>query len=831
MHALGHLSIRTKLSAGFALALALNVTVGLFALFQLQTLSDFATDVTESWLPEVENLGLIKHAMTEHRLLAERRLETRDVRQIASIAENMDRAAEAVAEGARTFAEKADEDEEHTLMRGFLAQWTLYRESLDSMLDRLESGDEEAAQANLRAGPLSVFQSTEARIDALLDVVNEEGIEAAEEGHQTYWRFFALTVALILLAAICLGGAVAWVTRNISTPIRQISDAMRRLTAGDRSVGIDTSRERHDEIGDLITAAAGYRDSLVETQRLAEEATLERERLDAAINNMPIGVSMFDASKRLIICNRTYIDMYSVPTELTVPGTDLLPMLRQRVKAGVYSGDDPERYIKNLVEKVDRHEPYIDLIELRDGRVLSLTYQPMPSGGWVSLHEDVTARRKIEARIAHMARHDALTDLPNRILFHERVEAALEARKDEEKVAILCLDLDQFKAVNDTLGHPIGDELLCNVAARLRNAVRESDAVARLGGDEFAIVQVGEDQPLGATALAERIIENLNVPYEIGGHEVISGTSIGIAVAPSDGTDADVLLKDADMALYRAKHDGRGTYRFFEPEMDARMQARRLLELDLRRALAMKEFVVHYQPLLDLRSNEISGFEALLRWAHPERGIVSPGEFIPIAEEIGLIVPIGAWVLRQACMDAVRWPDHITVAVNLSPVQFKDKKLLQTVITALAVSKLPANRLELEITESVLLNESESTLATMNQLHALGVRIAMDDFGTGYSSLSYLRSFPFDKIKIDRSFIQDASEKGTSIAIIRAVTGIGTSLGIGSTAEGVETAEQLMRARQEGCTEVQGYFVSKPRPASEIGEFLMAREGLAIDAA
>jgi diguanylate cyclase (GGDEF)-like protein/PAS domain S-box-containing protein len=430
---------------------------------------------------------------------------------------------------------------------------------------------------------------------------------------------------------------------------------------------------------------------------------------------------------------------------------------------------------------------------------------------------DVTERKQAEARIAHMAQHDALTGLPNRVLFHQRLDAAL-AQLDHRGglLAVHCLDLDHFKSVNDTLGHPIGDELLKLVADRLRGCTREPDTIARLGGDEFAVIQRDITHPREANDLAARLIAALSANYDIQHHEVVIGASIGIALAPSDGKAADILLRNADMALYRAKADGRGTSHFFEAEMDRRIQARRVLELDLRKAFANNEFDLHYQPLVNLHTDRISGFEALLRWHHPERGMVLPGEFIAVAEEIGLIGPLGEWVLRRACTEAARWPGEIKIAVNLSPAQFRTRGVVQAVLSALAYSGLPPHRLELEITESVLLGETEANLAILHQLREIGARISMDDFGTGYSSLSYLRSFPFDKIKIDRSFVRDLEKHPDCMAIIRAVAGLGASLGISTTAEGVETREQLERLRAEGCTEAQGFLFSAPRPAADV---------------
>ena len=437
-----------------------------------------------------------------------------------------------------------------------------------------------------------------------------------------------------------------------------------------------------------------------------------------------------------------------------------------------------------------------------------------------SLQEQTKERTRAEAQITHMAKHDALTGLPNRVLFHQEMERALTRVNRDDPFAVFCLDLDRFKSVNDTLGHPVGDALLIEVARRLKSCIREGDMVARLGGDEFAILQRDNRGLTDAPDLAERVILELSVPCHVPGHTILIGSSVGIAFAPNDADDAVNLLKAADMALYRAKSDGGGNFRLFEPEMDEKMQGRRLLEIDLSRALVNHEFEVYYQPIVNLDGYDVTGFEALLRWNHPTHGLVSPADFIPIAEETGAIAPIGAWVLRTACADAVRWPEGIRVAVNLSPTQFKSKTLVADIVSALAASNLPAQRLEVEITETVMLQDTATTLETLNQIRDLGVRIAMDDFGTGYSSLSYLRRFPFNKIKIDQCFIRDMSEEHESMAVLRAITGLGTSLGMTTTAEGVETLDQLSRLRVEGCTEVQGYFFSKPKPVAEVGTML-----------
>ena len=380
---------------------------------------------------------------------------------------------------------------------------------------------------------------------------------------------------------------------------------------------------------------------------------------------------------------------------------------------------------------------------------------------------------------------------------------------------MLCLDLDNFKIVNDTLGHQAGDSLLQIAAKRIQAALRKDDFAARIGGDEFAILQLTKEQPSAAIALASRMVEIMQKPIAIGDQEVLVGVSVGIALAPADGSDADALLKSADLALYRSKADGRGTYSLFTSQMNDTMQARRVLELDLRSALSADAFELFYQPIVNISSNKVTSFEALLRWHHPQRGLLSPAEFIPIAEKTGLIVPIGEWVLHEACARAAKWPDDIHVAVNLSPAQLKSANFLRSVFDALSSAQLSPKRLELEITESVLLQDSAAATATLRRLREIGVTISMDDFGTGYSSLSYLRKFPFDKIKIDQSFIRDLANGRDSIAIVHAITGLGNSLGVSTIAEGVETAEQLDRLKEAGCTEAQGFFFGAAKPLNE----------------
>jgi diguanylate cyclase (GGDEF)-like protein len=524
--------------------------------------------------------------------------------------------------------------------------------------------------------------------------------------------------------------------------------------------------------------------------------SLESTRFQAALDNMVQGLCLFDAKERLVVCNRRFVSMFGAPA----PGAAASALLPGLGLEMMFEPPGPNQHD-------DRED---NAHELDDGRVIQVSRQAIPGEGWVATYEDVTERRRSQEQLLHMARHDGLTGLPNRLLFREHMERVLPRVRRGDGFALFCLDLDCFKGVNDTFGHPVGDELLRMVARRLCDHTREADLVARLGGDEFAIIQTDAEQPMAAAALADRLVQSLQMPFDIQGHWVQIGTSIGIVLADETVTTPDELLRNADIALYRAKDDGRGTWRFFEPGMDAEIQQRRLLETELRRALAEEQFELFYQPLVEARTQALTGFEALLRWRHPEQGIVLPGAFIPLLEEIGLIRTLGTWVLTRACADAAAWPAHIKVAVNLSPVQFVNGNLVREVERSLAASGLAPQRLELEITESVLLQDNDATLGILQRLHDMGVRISMDDFGTGYSSLSYLRRFPFDKIKIDQTFVRNLAQEKGSIEIIRAVVGLGKALGMNVLAEGVETVEQLCILQAEGCDELQGYLFSKP---------------------
>ncbi|WP_213772143.1 EAL domain-containing protein [Bradyrhizobium sp. dw_78] len=547
---------------------------------------------------------------------------------------------------------------------------------------------------------------------------------------------------------------------------------------------------------------------------------LEKERLDTAINNMSQGLLLYGRDARVVLFNQRYVDMYYGPScDVVKPGVHFRDLIAYRKANGSFKGDI-EAFCTSVLHTVAEKQTTHSIMELPDGREISIGIQPLKGGGWVATQEDITERRRAERQIAHLAHYDALTDLPNRALFREQLERELERVRRGERLAMFYIDIDEFKSINDSLGHPVGDELLKEVASRLRNCIRETDFVARLGGDEFAIVQTGAGEPDDVMELVRRIQETIRKPYECLGHHVMTDASIGIALAPHDATDLDQLLRSADLAMYGAKADGRRTYRFFEAEMDARVKARRALELDMRQAIADRAFELHYQPVVNLHNNEIVGCEALLRWRHPVRGMISPAEFIPVAEETGLICEIGDWALATACAEAMNWPPHVRLAVNVSPVQLRSDAFSLKVVNVLAATGLPANRLELEITEAVLIRDDETARSLLQHLRSLGVRIALDDFGTGYSSLSYLRRFPFDKIKIDRSFVDGITEVEGSAAIVRALVNIADAQHMTTTAEGIETEPQREMLRDLGCTEMQGFLFSRPRPAAEIRALL-----------
>ncbi len=581
--------------------------------------------------------------------------------------------------------------------------------------------------------------------------------------------------------------------------------------------------------GSVIDITARKEAELALTHSLERER-LQKEHFETALDNMSQGLCLFGPGGGLIVGNRRFTEMYRLPLDFLIPGMtlsaimDMISSAPSNQPSQQNNLDPNERALigAKLAVLIDRRQSAVFTQELADGRIITIAHEPTSDGGFVDTFTDVTEQRLAEARLAHAAAHDALTGLPNRTHFHKRLCEALYQAERGKPCAVLYLDLDQFKAINDSLGHPGGDDLLKIVASHLQKLTRKHDTVARLGGDEFAIIQTGIEATKDTKVLVDRLLLDLAGPHDVDKHRILTSISIGIAIAPDDGLNADHLLRCADIALYRAKALGRNRACYFEPSMDALMRERRDLEQELSVALTQGEFELYYQPQFDLDRDIIVGFEALLRWRSPRRGLVGPEDFIPLAEETGLIVAIGAWVLETACQEAVTWPKGIRVAVNISAVQFLNHDLVATVRAALDMSGLPAKRLEVEITESVMISDDVRVVATLQALKSLGVTVAMDDFGVGYSSLSYLRRFPFDRIKIDRSFVKGIGNESESIAIIRAMISLCGSIGITATVEGVETPEQLALLRAEHCPEVQGYLISQPQSAVEIARLIEA---------
>jgi diguanylate cyclase (GGDEF)-like protein len=553
-----------------------------------------------------------------------------------------------------------------------------------------------------------------------------------------------------------------------------------------------------------------------------EDLQAQNMRFDIAINNMTQGLLLYDSAERLVVCNQRYMDMYGLSPDAVKPGLSFRDLIVYRKQTGSFKGD-VDGFCSTVLRNVALGKVTHNIVETAGGRSIQIVNQPLADSGWLATHEDITERRQSDERIAHLAHYDALTDLPNRVLFNEQLKRELACVVPDRRLAVLYVDIDEFKSVNDSLGHMIGDELLKALAVRLRACVREGDFVARLGGDEFAIVRTAVKTPDDVSELVTRVLDAIREPCECLGHQLTTDASIGIALAPQHGSDLDQILKNADLAMYAAKAAGRRTYRFFEPDMDVQVQARRKLEMDLRQAISDRALEVYYQPCVSLGDNRITGCEALLRWRHFERGMISPAEFIPIAEETGLINQLGEWVLTTACAEATTWPDDIRLAVNVSPVQLRSGTLALKIVAALAASGLSASRLELEITEAVLIRDDEAALAILHQLRAIGVRIALDDFGTGYSSLSYLQRFPFDKIKIDRCFVNDIAEPDGSSSIVQAVVNIAAARHMTTTAEGVETQQQMELLRALGCAEMQGYLFSPAKPAADIKQLFFSR--------
>ncbi len=809
---LARASIGRQLSAALVVTFGLLVVAAMSGVARLHDANGAIAGVSRAWEPRLAVLRELRRSIDLAEQLAMRQIQTTNFRHLAEIATAMGQTKADVGRLVEQFRAGSPTPRYAALMEAFAAGWSDWVAAQAAIREALAIGDAVAASRVFATRSRAAHGAMDEQLDALAGLSLGERRAATLAAEAAYRRTLLIAVLGIGAAALLAVAVVAWAQRHVARPLLDLAADIRRLAAGDLAV-TPGHRRRGDEVGILAAAVAAYRDSLLARRALEAEARRERERLRVAVAQMPLGFCLFDRDRCLVVGNRRFAEIYALDEGLTQPGTTMASLLG----AG---GPTAAQVMPALASAIDRGEPGVETVELPEERAVSMIHQPLADGGWVATHEDITDRRRAEARIAYMARHDALTGLANRTLFRERLDAALASARRGQAFALLCLDLDRFKQVNDTLGHPVGDALLRAVTGRLQAALREVDTLARLGGDEFAIIQSGIEGPAATGALASRLVEELCMPFDLDGNEVKIGTSIGIALAPQDSGDADTLFKCADMALYEAKAGGRNRWTFFDPAMDEAAQMKRALELDLARAIRRGEFELHYQPIVDLRTRRLTGLEALLRWRHPERGLIAPDAFIPLAEEAGLIVPIGHWVLAEACGQAARWPDRLRVCVNLSSAQFGPRGLVASVEDALHRSGLDPGRLELEITETVMLSNTEATLDTLHRLKALGVLIAMDDFGTGYSSLGYLQRFPFDTVKIDRCFIGDLGRSRKTDAIVRAMAELCGGLAMGTIAEGIETEDQAVALLDLGCDEGQGYLFGRPCPVQSLPALL-----------
>ncbi len=647
---------------------------------------------------------------------------------------------------------------------------------------------------------LTITQTTDASLHLAVSTTTA-GYAAAISGRNAGRPIIAvgqLTFSTLPLA-IALLADPDWVQKAMGFVVLMFIYGMMDITLSIRDI--------------IIQALTMTRKEAALAARFEEQAN----RFDIALNNMSHGLCMLDPQDRLQVWNERFLELLHLQNVPVRVGMRISQLVRHSIRAGNHKAQSAKQVIRDLANGL-RHDRFDQFHTSPDGdRTLAVSRRMMADGGSVVILEDVTERKRAQERITHLAKFDELTGLANRAQFRERINVMLAAVNERENhLTIHLIDLDRFKSINDTLGHPIGDKLLKEVAFRLGSIIRPTDMITRFGGDEFVVLQAGTQRRQDAEWLAQRVARALKEPFEIDGHRMDIGASIGIAMAPIDGVDADQLLKKADMALYAAKNGGGGGHRFFAMDMEEAVQERRALELDLRDALTAGQFHLNYQPLVDLRTGRVTTCEALLRWTHPVRGSVPPTVFIPVAEETGLIIALGEWALNRACSEAASWPHGVKVAVNLSPVQFRDRGLALQVVTALAKSGLPAQRLELEVTERLLLEDNDGTLATMQQLNNLGVGLSLDDFGTGYSSLNYLRKFPFHKIKIDQSFICDLGDERDARAIIGAVASLGAGLDKVVVAEGIETEEQMKLVTSQGCHEGQGFLFGRPMSGAAI---------------
>ena len=638
-------------------------------------------------------------------------------------------------------------------------------------------------------------------------------------------RRIAIDMVLFgLLIAVVAASLLIANKRSIKEPLNRLLHSIRMTKHGRLRRPVEWNSA--DELGLLIRE---YNEMVALQGQSQEEAQRKQALLEATLHNIGQGICLFDQDLNLMVWNERYIELLNLPRDLVKEGTPLSDILRFNGERGEYGDVSIQALISDRVAIARRREPYRMERTRPNGRVIQVDHNPMPGGGYVATYTDITERKQTEARMRHLAVHDVLTSLPNRTLFLDRLrQALLSARRFQRGVTVLFVDLDRFKDINDHFGHDVGDLMIQEMGQRLSRIIRDSDTAARLGGDEFAIIQTDVQNIEDTIVLAQRIIDELCQPFDCRGIRLHSTASVGITLFPEDGENPEQLVKNADMAMYAAKAEGRNNYRFFLPSMHERVKERKTIEEDLRNALEHDQLELYYQPKIDCRTERVVGAEALVRWHHPDRGLIMPGEFISVAEECGLINRLGAWVLEKACKQTQIWRDTtlpgLRIAVNLSPAQFQDAELVSSVTRIVKDTAMPEGTLELEITESILMNNPEKAVSTLKELKALGVMIAIDDFGTGYSSLNYLKRFPVSSIKIDQSFVNDIHVDMDDKAIVDAVIGLGHSLNLEVVAEGVEEVEQLNYLREKGCDFIQGYLYSKPLPADTFVTWVTERQ-------
>ena len=806
-----------RLSAAFGIALVVVVLLGLIGLSQFRTVRDMSEEFSGIWIPEVESIGRLRSGLIAYHHLSMRRLD--DALQPGAPLVDPDETdvarAEAWAEIMRlsehygNVADLGSEQAGAQLLKERLAD---YETRVGEALGLAANGQQAAAETLFWTETESAYTAVVEQLDFLFAIAKEEGIEGAESARALFPRFafemgISVAIALLLMLAMSI-----WVRRGIVRPIEAVSDALRRLDKGDLSGGDVPRSSRKDEIGTLLNATHRYRDNLIARRDLENTVQEERGRLHTAIASMPLGFVMFDKDRKLVLSNEMFAKIYSLPLSLVKPGTDIEAIFDYIETNRTIEHDDLGEWRGDARAMIARKEASSVVRQTQDGRITTANVYPLKQGGWISLFEDITDRRKAQEEVAFLYSHDQLTRLPTRENLEGSINATLRARVP---TAIHAIDLDRLAGLNEMLGHAAIDSLLQEIARRIVEAVGPAHPVGRLGGDEFAVAQVNYDGPEQVRSLTTKILNVFAGTFTVDDREVVVNANIGVALSPGDGSTAETLIHNAVVAMNRAKNSENSAFRFYEAGMDAAMQARRALEAALTTALERDEFELHYQPIIDLYSGSILGFEALLRWHNPALGMVPPTRFIPLAEQKGLIQSIGAWVVQEASRFAAKIPAPLFVAVNLSPAQLADGEIAKTAASAIMAAGIDGSRLEFEVTETLFLGDADRAMKTLGELRELGASLVMDDFGKGYSNLGYLLTFHFDKIKIDREFIQSAPDNPNSVAIIKAIVSLSKSLDMLAIAEGVETQAELDVVREFGCEEAQGFFIARPMSEPE----------------